>query len=452
MEKKLQAKDYLYVGSLLFGLYFGAGNLIFPVHLGQLSGSEVFWSNLGFLVTGIGLPFLGVIAIGLSKSDGVYELAQRVDKRYAKIFTVLLYLVIGPFFAIPRLATTSYEIGISPFISSIDGNHTLFLALFSIIFYGIAWYCSRKPSKILDYVGKFLNPIFLLLLGVLLVMAFLNPMGPISSAPVETTYQNGAFFKGFLEGYNTLDALASLAFGIIIVTSLRTMGVTKPATIAKDTVKSGAIAVFAMGIIYTLLSLMGTMSLGKFTISENGGIALAQIAKYYLGSGGSTLLALIVITPCLKTAIGLITAFAETFVELFPSRSYLFFVTLTSVLPTLFANFGLTNIISAAIPVLMFIYPLAMVLIILTLCSKLFGHERKVYQFTTYFTLVAAVIDGLKAAPAFISQSALVHGLVNLATKYLPFFNIGMGWVLPALMGLLFGVLISRFKSEKVAI
>ena len=153
-------------------------------------------------------------------------------------------------------------------------------------------------------------------------------MGTIQEAPVSPLYQEHAFFTGFTNGYNTLDALASLAFGIIIVTAIRNMGITKPSEIAKDTILSGSISIFLMGIIYTLLSYMGAMSLGKFAISANGGIALAQVANHYLGRSGSLLLALIVILACLKTAIGLITAFAETFAGLFPARSYLFLVLL----------------------------------------------------------------------------------------------------------------------------
>lgn len=132
MTKKLSFKDYLFIGSMLFGLFFGAGNLIFPVHLGQEAGAATFWANLGFLVTGIGLPFLGVIAIGVSKSSGVYELAKRINQTYAMVFTILLYLVIGPFFALPRLATTSFEIGLAPFID--PSRQTLYLAIFSIVF------------------------------------------------------------------------------------------------------------------------------------------------------------------------------------------------------------------------------------------------------------------------------------------------------------------------------
>lgn len=439
MEKKLQFKDYLTIGSMLFGLFFGAGNLIFPVHMGQEAGSAVFLANLGFLVTGIGLPFLGVIAIGSSQSNGLFDLASKVNKRYAFIFTILLYLVIGPFFALPRLATTSFEIGLSPFIPK--EFTTLSLAIFSVAFFVVAWLFSRKPSKLLDYVGKFLNPLFLVLLGILLVLAFTRPMGSVATAPVQTAYENTPFITGFIEGYNTLDALASLAFGIIIVTTIRQRGVTKPSTVALDTIKSGAVSILLMGLIYSLLAYMGTMSLGTFPLSDNGGIALAQIANHYLGTFGSLILALIVIVACLKTGIGLISAFSETFIELFPKQNYLFFATGVSIMACLFANIGLTKIIEFSIPVLMFLYPLAMTLILLAILGPLFSHSSRVYQMTTYFTLIASVVDGLNASPAFISTSTVAKTIISFGENYLPLFSIGMGWVLPASIGFVIGLL-----------
>ncbi|MBO1305040.1 branched-chain amino acid transport system II carrier protein [Enterococcus sp. 669A] len=448
MDKKLSFKQYLYVGSMLFGLFFGAGNLIFPVNMGQLAGENVFMANLGFLVTGIGLPFLGVIAIGISQSKGVFELASKIDRRYAFIFTILIYLVIGPFFALPRLATTSFEIGLAPFIGS--GDQKIALAVFSLVFFLATWFFSRKPTKILDYVGKFLNPIFLLLLGALLFLGFTRPLGPVAGTAVQPVYQTTAFAQGFIEGYNTLDALASLAFGIIIVTTIQSMGVIKPNQITRDTIKSGAISIFLMGIIYSMLAYLGTMSLGKFAISENGGIALAQIANEYLGTAGSVLLALIVISACLKTAIGLVTAFSETFVELFPKHSYQFFIVLASVLPCLFANVGLTNIIKISLPVLMFVYPLAMTLILLSIAGPLFKHRRGVYQMTTAFTIVPAIFDGLAASPAGISNSPVVSSLLTFVGKYLPFFHIGMGWILPAVVGFLIGLVYAMYGEKHV--
>lgn len=446
MTKKLTFKESMFIGSMLFGLFFGAGNLIFPVHMGQESGSAVFWANLGFLVTGIGLPFLGVIAIGVSKTSGVYELAERIGKKYALVFTVLLYLVIGPFFALPRLATTSFEIGLAPFIQAKQQH--VFLVIFSILFFFTAWWLSRRPTKILDYVGKFLNPAFLILLGILLVLAFIHPLGAIDQATVQPSYQEHAFFTGFTQGYNTLDALAALAFGILIVTTIRNMGVTKPSEIAKDTIKSGAISIFLMGIIYTLLAYVGTMSLGGFALSSNGGIALAQIADHYLGTYGSILLALIVILACLKTGIGLITAFAETFTDLFPKRNYIVFVTLASALACLVATVGLTNIIQISLPVLMFIYPLAMTLILLVLVGPLFKQRPAVYRMTTYFTLIASILDGLNACPDGIKQTSFVKTLLDFATNYLPFFKLGMGWIVPALIGLVIGLIWSMVKKE----
>lgn len=446
MTKKLTFKESMFIGSMLFGLFFGAGNLIFPVHMGQESGSAVFWANLGFLVTGIGLPFLGVIAIGVSKTSGVYELAERIGKKYALVFTVLLYLVIGPFFALPRLATTSFEIGLAPFIQAKQQH--VFLVIFSILFFFTAWWLSRRPTKILDYVGKFLNPAFLILLGILLVLAFIHPLGAIDQATVQPSYQEHAFFTGFTQGYNTLDALAALAFGILIVTTIRNMGVTKPSEIAKDTIKSGAISIVLMGIIYTLLAYVGTMSLGGFALSSNGGIALAQIADHYLGTYGSILLALIVILACLKTGIGLITAFAETFTDLFPKRNYIVFVTLASALACLVATVGLTNIIKISLPVLMFIYPLAMTLILLVLVGPLFKQRPAVYRMTTYFTLIASILDGLNACPDGIKQTSFVKTLLDFATNYLPFFKLGMGWIVPALIGLVIGLIWSMVKKE----
>lgn len=447
LTKKLSWRDYLYVGSMLFGLFFGAGNLIFPVHMGQEAGSSIFLANLGFLITGIGLPFLGVIAIGISKSNGVFDLAKRINHRYAVVFTVLLYLTIGPFFALPRLATTSFEIGIAPFVRS--ENQNLLLAIFSIFFFLIAWAFSRKPSKILDYVGKFLNPLFLFLLGILLLLAFIKPLGDIASTPVNITYEANPFFKGFTEGYNTLDVLASLAFGIIIVSTIRGMGVENPNEIAKDTIKSGAISVVLMGIIYTLLSYMGTLSLGGFEISKNGGIALAQIANYYLGDLGSLLLALIIILACLKTAIGLISACGETFTELFPNKSYRFYIAITSILPCLFANIGLTNIIQFSTPVLMFLYPLAMTLVLLVILGPLFKQHREVYRFTTYTTLFAALLDAPNSSPSFIKDHSLVKAILTFAEKYLPFFSIGMGWVIPALLAFVISCSWVYFKKRQ---
>ncbi|MCJ0587883.1 branched-chain amino acid transport system II carrier protein, partial [Enterococcus cecorum] len=438
MEKKLSLKDYLYLGSMLFGLFFGAGNLIFPVHMGQEAGANVWPAIIGFLITGIGLPFLGIIAIGISGENGLFDLASRVHKGYGYFFTVALYLVIGPFFAMPRLAATSFEIGLTPFVA--ENQKTLFLAIFSILFFALSWWFSRNPSKLLDYVGKFLNPLFLALLAILIVMSFVKPMANIHDITVLGKYRDHAFFTGFQNGYNTLDVLASLAFGIIVVNTLKNKGVTKKSTITADTFKSGAVSVLLMGIIYSFLSLMGTMSMGKFDLSENGGIALTQIAHYYLGTGGSIILALIVVVACLKTTIGLTTAFSETFAELFPGLSYSTLIAGVSIIPCIIANVGLTSIISYSTPVLMFLYPLAIILVLLGVSGPLFKNNPIVYQTVTIFTIIPALIDGLQSSPAWIQNASITQKIIEFAKNTLPFFGIGMGWIVPAVFGLILGL------------
>ncbi|MBP2649520.1 MAG: branched-chain amino acid transport system carrier protein [Firmicutes bacterium] len=451
MDQRLTLSSYALIGSMLFGLFFGAGNLIFPVHMGQEAGSNVVIATIGFLITGIGLPFLGVVAIGISQSDGLFGLASRIHPLYAYAITILLYLTIGPFFALPRTGTVSYEIGLAPYIA--QEYQAVGLAGFTIIFFLIALVFSLNPSKILTWVGKILNPLFLLFLAFLVIISFLSPMGTFYGAEIHGAYLKDSFFKGFTEGYNTMDALASLAFGIIVVQTLRNLGVQSPKGIAMGTIKAGIVSILLMGIIYSCLAYIGATSVAQYELSANGGIALAQIAKYYFGSLGSILLAIIISLACLKTAIGLITACSETFLELFPnSLSYKVYVIIFTIVSCLIANIGLTQIIALSIPVLMFLYPLAITLIILAFLSPLFKKRQIVYVLTTICTLFASVGDAFNAMPAIIKDKDLIQNLMAFYHSFLPFFDIGMGWVIPMIIGLSVGWLIGIFCKPKAGI
>src|SRR5699024_3361200 len=274
-------------------------------------------------------------------------------------------------------------------------------------------------------------------------------MGGISEAPIDPKYDKSSLLSGFIDGYNTLDALASLAFGVIIVSTIKKLGITSPNGIAKETIKSGTISIVLMGVIYSLLAFMGTMSLGHFKISENGGIALAQIAQYYLGNYGIIILGLIIIVACLKTAIGLIAAFSETFVDLFPKQNYLVLATVVSIMSCVFANVGLTKIITYSTPVLMFLYPLAITLILLTLFSRLFNHSRTVYRFTTYFTMIASFVDGVQASPEVFLSTKFAQVVISFGEKWLPFFDIGMGWLLPSILGFVIGLSVYKLTKNQ---
>lgn len=447
-DKRLTVSSYILVGSMLFGLFFGAGNLIFPVHMGQEAGNAVSAATVGFLITAIGLPFLGVVAIGVSKSSGLFELASRVHPAFGYGLTIMLYLTIGPFFALPRTATVSYEIGVAPFIS--ESFQTAGLAIFSLLFFAAALFFALRPNKILTWVGKILNPLFLIFLAVLVIISFIKPMGSVSAAQVHDVYATTPLFKGFTEGYNTMDALASLAFGIIVVQTLRNLGVNSPKGIAAGTLKSGFVSMVLMGLIYGCLAYIGAASMGRLQLSDNGGIALAQIARYYFSGFGGVLLAVIVTLACLKTAVGLITACSETFHGIFPNiMNYRKYAIVFTVVSCLIANVGLTQIIACAVPVLMFLYPLAIALILLALLSPLFHNRQCVYLLTIIFTLFDAVADFLSALPKGGTSLPLLQGILGFYTKYIPLFKYGMGWVVPMVLGLAIGYIVSLILPKK---
>lgn len=361
MKQKLSGRDYTYVASMLFGMFFGAGNLIFPVHMGQMAGSNIWPAIIGFCVTGVGLPLLGVAALGISRSGGLFELGSRVGKPYSMFFTCLLYLTIGPFFAIPRCATTSFTVGLEQVLPQ-GGNTRLCLLAFSAAFFAAALFFSLRPGKILVWVGKVLNPCFLLFLGILVIVAMLRPGAAVGAVVPEGAYAAQPFFTGFLEGYNTMDALASLAFGIVVVQVIRDLGVTEPDAVAGSTVRAGIFSCLLMAAIYVAVTVVGVQSRGLFETSENGGIALAQIA--------------------------------------------------------------------------------------LSLFGKFFAYDRAVFVWTTALTLAGALYDFAAALPAPLLAACRLDGVLAMLRETLPLAKLGLFWVLPALLGLVIG-LIPHFVRGK---
>lgn len=447
MKRSLNRKETVFVASMLFGMFFGAGNLIFPVSMGQLSGNNMWQAATGFLITGVGLPLLGVVALGISREDGLMGLSSRVGRRYGKFFTCILYLTIGPFFAIPRCATVAYTVGVERIIP--DSMQTAVLAVFSLLFFAAVLFFSLRPGEILTWIGKVLNPLFLLFLGLLVIRALLSPMGSISGAAPEGAYAAGAFYQGFLEGYNTMDALAGLAFGIIVVNVIRDLGVENPGDAAKNTVRSGILSSVLMAVIYVLVTVVGAQSRGVFPPSSNGGEALALIAGHYFGPAGAVILAAAVTLACLKTAVGLITSCGETFQKIFPKGpSYRIWAVLFSTLSFLIANLGLDAIVSWSKPVLLFLYPLAITLILLTLFGRLFGNDGRVYRWVTGFTAAAAAVDFINALPGQVLSALRLEKTAEAVRDFLPFAENGFGWICPALLGLVIGIFYCAYKKS----
>ncbi|WP_341202236.1 branched-chain amino acid transport system II carrier protein [Planomicrobium okeanokoites] len=449
MDTNLNFKSYLIIGMMLFALFFGAGNLIFPAQLGQYAGSEVAIAVTGFLITGVGLPLLGILALGYSKSNDLRDLSSRVHPVYGLVFTSLLYLTIGPFFALPRTAAVAYEIGIAPFTPGSSG--TVILLVFSIIFFAIALALSLNPLEIVNKIGKFLSPAILVTLAVLLVAALFMPMGTIG-AP-QDNYTDSPFLTGFLEGYNTMDALASLVFGIIVIASVRKLGVTSAKGVLAATLKSAVIAAVLLAVVYTGIAYLGATSTGTLGLLETGGPVLSGASAHYFGTFGQLLLAVIITLACLTTAVGLIVANAGFFNKLAPVIDYKIYVVIFSVFSLIVTNAGLANIIAFSIPVLLFLYPLAIVLIMLAFLSPLFKHRRLVYASAIIVTFFIAAVDGMKTLTASIGveNPSWLQAIVDFYNTILPLYNEGLGWLLPALATILITGIIARFtRGEDV--
>lgn len=439
MSKKAPLSFIIVLGSMLFALFFGAGNLIFPPMLGQMAGEQVWSANAGFLLTGVGLPLLAVAAFVFSGEQDLRSLSSRVHPVFGLGFTVALYLAIGPFFAMPRTGTVSFEIGVKPLLP--EGSHTVGLAVFTIVFFLASCLLSLNPSKIIDIVGKVLTPLMLIFIALLIIAAAVYPIAGFTSP--DESYASNAFFKGFQEGYLTLDALAATIFGIIVVNALKDRGVKQKSELVSSCIKAASIAAVLLAIIYTSLSYIGASSVGGLGVLENGAAVLAAVSSHYFGAYGSVLLALIVTMACITTSVGLITACATFFQGLFPKVSYKTIAVILSAFSAVVANIGLSGLIKVSVPVLMMLYPLVIVLVALTFLNPLFKSRSEVYQGAMLLTFLVSLFDGLKAAGVEITF------VEKIFSEILPFYGVGLGWLLPAIVGGLGGLIVAKFSGRR---
>ena len=449
--KKLTFRQKILVAGTLFGMFFGAGNLIFPVHLGQMAGQNALPAIIGFIITAVGIPILGVAAIGVTHSDGLQTLSGKVGKGYGIFFTCLLYLTIGPLFAIPRCATVSFTTGITPLLGA-DSPERLYLLLFSAVFFAFVLFFSLRPGKITVWIGKIINPLFLFFFAVLMLAALLAPGAAVSAVEPVEAYRSDAFFPALIEGYGTMDAIAGLAFGIVVIDVIRRMGVDNDDAIAEDVLSSGLLTGALMALIYVVSIVVGAQSRGLFELSENGGIALTQIAGHYLGGVGLFILAFTITFACLKTSIGLVTACAETFSKMTNGKiSYRSWAILFTVFSFAVSNIGLSAIIEYSIPMLMLIYPPAIALILLAFLGKFFAHDRTVYIATMIGTWAAAIFDCMKTLPAPVQAALHLDAPIAFAAAHLPLFDKNLGWLLPAVIGFAAGMAIRSSRRQTPA-
>lgn len=428
---------------MLFALFLGAGNIIFPPALGQGAGENLFIAMTGFLITAVGLPLLAVLAIANSNTGeegGLQTIASRVHPAFGVIFTMIIYMAIGPFFGIPRTATVSYEIGIVPFLSSGAADTRWPLAIFTVIFFSITVALALNPAKLVDRIGKILTPVLFIVIGALVVKSFITPMGTIQDAHGE--YINQPFFHSFVEGYLTMDVIAALVFGIIIINALKAEGVTQKGPVMKAMIIAGLIAAAGLTFVYLSLGYIGATSIEAIGLQDNGGAILALTSTVLYGGAGTAILATTIIFACLTTSIGLVSACAQYFVAIFPRLSYKAYVFLFAGFSAVIGNFGLTQLIAISLPILMMVYPLAIVLMILSFIDKSFSRQPIVYILALAATAFVSIFDGLKTAKIDVAP-------VTSILKHLPLYEQQIGWLVPAIIGALIGVVISFFMPKR---
>lgn len=432
MSQNLKLTDIIAVGFMLFAFFLGAGNIIFPPLAGQLAGDNAFLAMIGFLLTAVGLPLITIIAIAIA--GGTWEsLTKDLPKRAATIMAVLIFVIIGPAFAAPRTGLVAYEMAIKPFIANAA---QLDLTLFSILFFSVAMFFAWFQGKLIDVIGKFLTPALFVTLVVLAIAVFVNPQGTILAAQGE--YISQPLIKGFLEGYNTMDTFGALMFGMLIVDSLRSKGITDKAATTKYLTIAAIIAALGLAFVYISLFYLGATSGGVVEGADNGGVILSQYVQSLFGSSGQFVLSTIVLLACLTTAIGLVSACSDFFSTLTPI-SYKAWVIIIGVICATVANIGLAQLISLSVPVLFALYPVAIALVALTFFRRRLPNPQLAYRSVITVSLLFAIIDAVKIAGVDVS-----------IFTFLPLFEYGMGWLLPTGLALITMLFVGRKKQKSL--
>lgn len=434
---RLKGSDLLALGFMTFALFLGAGNIIFPPSAGMAAGDNMGMAAFGFLLTGVGLPLLTIVALA-RVGGGMALLTAPLGKAAGIAFAVAVYLAIGPLFATPRTAVVSFEMGVAPF----TGEGGTPLLIYTLAYFAAVMFLSLNPGRLVDRIGKFITPVLLAALLVLGGAALLVPAGEIGQSTAQ--YQSAPFVQGFLQGYLTMDTLGALVFGIVIAMAIRDRGVTDSKLVTRYSIIAGLIAATGLSLVYLALFYLGATSQGIAGEAQNGVQILTAYVQHTFGTTGSLLLAVVITLACLTTAVGLLTACGEFFSELLPVLPYRVVVLVLGVFSLLVANQGLTQLISLSVPVLVGLYPLAIVLICLSLLDRFWLSPRRVF----IPVMSIAFIFGFEAA----LSAAGFKNLVPSFFSTLPLSEQSLGWVLPVLATLLLAVIVDRVAGRSAAV
>ena len=424
-------------GLMLFSFFFGAGNLIFPPMLGYTAQGNMWLAMSGFAITGILLPYITVIVVAYM-NGGVESIVNKVHPVFGTIFAICIYLSIGALYGIPRAANVAYEIGTNH-VLPVHNHFTLIV--FSAIFFLIVYFIALYPNRIVDNLGKYLTPLLIIIIAVLCILVIIHPEGSIGEPTGK--YTKAPVVPGILEGYFTMDLVAALAFSVVIVQMFKIKGITDQKTLVTNVIKSGFISAMLLLITYFALAYVGATT-DKPGLKDGTDI-LTFNSLHVFGSYGNLVFGIIIILACLTTCVGLVNACSAFAMKKLPKISYKMFVLIFTLVGFLVSTLGLDLILQIAVPLLTFIYPTSIVLVLISLVSIFIPYELKfAFILPACVTLFISILQ-------IISDFKILKP-VTVLYKSLPLSSIQLAWLIPFIILLIIGIIVDYFlRNRKLA-
>lgn len=420
---RLSAKHSIIVGITLFSMLFGAGNLILAPMVGAQAGTAVAPAMVGFIVSAVGLPILTIAAV--AKIGTATELGNLIHPLFSKVFMALVYLAIGPFLAIPRTASTSFQM-LLPLLGISQERVALVQLLFTLVFFTTAFVLALHPTKLNKLMGMFSGPALIILITMLVGKTLMFPPAAPEATQI-AAYSSNPAVTGFIRGYETMDMLATLAFGVVVAMNIQSLGLENPRDISGQVIRSGVIAGAVMAVVYLGMSYIGVTVGPLVGATVNGASIIALAANIQYGVAGSALVAAIFLIACLNVCVGLVSSISEYFVttELGAHLNYKQIALCIVLSSVVFANFGLTAILAYSVPVLSALYPVTIILMVLGLA----GGSKPSTAFAWRLTVAVCIV---------ISTSiAIRNGFapkVWIPFDALPLADVSLAWLIPSIV------------------
>lgn len=427
--KSSLVRDSFIVGAALFSMLFGAGNVVFPPYIGLTAGPEWFLGFICYYMADVGLALLAIYAMLASSCiDNEEGIMHRLGRTAAMLMMCAIILCIGPLLAIPRTGATAFAISFAPLGYSSKGVSAAKI-LYSIVFFGISTLLAFRESNMVDVIARYLSPIKIGGFLLIVAAAFVMPIGPVS----DVVRDDNVAWHSILSGYQTLDVMAALVFGLIIVNALKAKGYESGRQKALSVGIASLVAGALLFVIYCGLCYLGATGSTYYPVETEKGALVTHLVGRLFGSASTILLAIIVTVACMATSVALIGT-TGTFISRFSKGrlSYKSIVVGTGLFSMVVSNFGLDNIIAFAAPILTFLYPGTLAVIILSLFDRHIDNDN-IFRFATAGALLASGVTVLEE-----------WGLPLDITRHLPFDSSGLSWVVPACVFGIIGYFVRR--------